>query len=391
MEYSIYPLKDPDKPIKVPSNPFWDVFKRFGRDEFISMLINVAGTAAAETLMRGSLGRTLGKTARDWILAWTGPVVEKLGFFPGHMKDAHDVYKRTPEKERKKIGYYFKRTFKGGMTSLIEDILVHDPIYAVLMLLGLHVYTETPAWILSTTSFILAVLAVSGLEVGIHEARYWSLKSRLYKMGFGKESYYESRFLIRANRNPDKVVNRVVKEFGLPKPQAIEYFDKYFNNSMSSYSNRTPKLRLRKRSLPDGGWSQSAQITFTRATEMSQEKHDQFRYFPVRKDKLYFMLDQKMPSELKEIRDPQVKRFLERTLKGEESKEVHFTRLVSYAPSAFLISADRIQGNRPFFVVEIKTYRNIRLLKEVMRFVMREFPVVQTTHGKLDLTLFQRN
>lgn len=105
-------------PIRMPGNPFWNVFKRFGRDEAISMVINVAGTAIVNMASTSTT-----------VLSLTGPIVEKIGFFPAHIYESIKIYKTTPTNKRKSYGHYLKKAFKGGFTSLAEDILVHDPVY----------------------------------------------------------------------------------------------------------------------------------------------------------------------------------------------------------------------------------------------------------------------
>jgi len=200
----LLPKKLADAPIIVPGSPFWNVFKRFGRDESIAMIINVIGTAIVSFFFNAA-----------WIISLAGPIVEKIGFFPAHFKEALDVYKTTPKEKRKGINHYFKRAMKGGSVSLLEDILVHDPIYILLMFLGLSLYTGTPAWLLSAASFIIAVFAVSGLEVGVTELRYKRYKNKLKKLGFEYEKYYESRFFISKEKDPKEVMQSLMKKFEL--------------------------------------------------------------------------------------------------------------------------------------------------------------------------------
>ena len=64
--------------IKLPGSPFWNVFKRFGRDEIIALFVNVLGTSIAGIWIFNNL-----------LLSIIGPVIEKIGFFPGHF---HEVY-----------------------------------------------------------------------------------------------------------------------------------------------------------------------------------------------------------------------------------------------------------------------------------------------------------
>ena len=379
-------------PIKIPGSPFWEVFKRFGRDEAISLVMNVLGTAGAEFAVNNNLlpiAHPLSRRARDIILSTTGPIIEKAGFFPAHFKEALDIYKTTPREERDGLTTYLKRAVKGGSKSLVEDILIHDPLYVSLMYGGLQIYPESPAWMLSATSFLIAVVAVSGLEVLATELLYKNYKRNLKKAGFGVESYIESRFFISSEKNPDDVLEALDKEFKLGTIKKGNYYDRYFENHLPAYSGRIPKIRLRKREREDGnGWLQTAQITYTRASEMARNEVEQYRYFPIIKDKLYFMLQQEMPETFDDIKDEKVRRIMKRAQSGDRFWDICFNRTVAYNPKNMLVSTDKVENKqRPFYVVELKTYDKIKMLKEAMRYVMLEFPVIQTTHGKLDMAM----
>ena len=114
---------------------FISTLRRFGRDELLAMFINVIGTGLISLVVTSAL-----------ILAIIGPIIEKIGFFPAHFKDAFD--KKNSKKESMKKG------FKEGLVSLGEDLLVHDPIYMGLMFLGLNLF-NIPSWFLSGSSFAI--------------------------------------------------------------------------------------------------------------------------------------------------------------------------------------------------------------------------------------------
>lgn len=360
-----------EEPIRVPGSPFWNVFKRFGRDEFLAMLINVFGTALASFV-----------TSNLLVLSVIGPVIEKAGFFPAHFRDAWGVYKTTSRKRRRGLLIYVKKAFKGGFTSLVEDLLVHDPFYVGLMFAGLYFYPGTPAWLLSGSSFVLAVFAVSGLEVGFTELGYAGFKRRMKRAGFGFEPYFESRFFISSKKKPWEVVGRLAKAFGLKTRRRLSYRDRYFGNRLPVFSGRLPRVRFRRRVDDDGSdLTQTVQIVYTRAYEASGRVLEQYRYFPIRKEKLYFFLKQEMPWTVEGVRDLGVRGILEKALEKGAPKDVRFRRGVAYG-GELLVSADEIRGKSPFFVLELKVYSDVKLLVEAMRFVMREFPVVQTTRQK---------
>lgn len=381
-----------DQPIKLPSSPFWEVFKTFGRDEAIAMVINVAGTAGLEYLLSTSLAHTLSAGTKDLALTFAGPVVEKAGFFPAHFKEAWDAYKAAPADERDQLSTYFTQAVKGGSKSLLQDIIVHDPMYMGLMYAGLQLHPQTPAWIIATTSFVAAVFAVAGLEISANEFMYGRYKRALRKAGFGTESYLESRFLIDAEKKSEEVIENLVDRFNLPKIKRGQYHDRYFANTLPHYNNRSPLLRLRRRVIEEEDREvKSAQIVYTRASEFVGKEPDQFRYFPHQKDKLYFLLDQEMPGSIGDIEDERVRRMLKRVQKEENNKctDVRFGRTVASNPTSLLVSADQVQQASPFYVLELKTFKDKRLLREAMHYVMREFPVLQTTYRKLDLVGLQ--
>ncbi len=373
-------------PIHVPGSPFWEVFKRFGRDEAIAMAINVAGTAGLEQAVNREL-ITLSTQSKDIALAVAGPIVEKFGFFPAHFKEAWDVYKTTPVKEREDLSHYFGSAVKGGSVSLAEDVLVHDPLYIGMMYIGLQLYPETPAWLIATTSFIAAVFGVAGLEVGVTEARYKLLKRRFKNLGFGNERYLESRFFVSAERHPEELLNLMSREFNLPDRAVGEYHDRYHDTTLKHYSGRVPKLRLRNRKIKEEDREvNSAQIVYTRTSEIACGEASQFRYFPQKKDKFYFPLGDDMPSCIEEIDDERVRNYLTKIAEG-PSGDVSFERSIARNETGLFVSTDRVslKNHRPFYVFELKTRNDADLLKEGMRYVMREFPVLQITHSKGDI------
>lgn len=362
-----------DKPIKIPGNPFWNVFKRFGRDEVIAMFINVIGTAIISFFMTTPI-----------ILSIAGPIIEKIGFFPAHIKEALDIYKTTPENKRKSRGFYLKKAFKGGFTSLIEDVLIHDPLYIIIMYAGIKLYSQTPVWILSATSFVIAVIIVSGIEVGFREFQYWLFQKKLAQLGFRKESYYEARFFIHAKKSSTEVLKCMKKKFSLDISYDLKYNDTYYETNLGEYSDRIPKFRLRKRTNSEkrkNKFIQTVQIIYTKAYESTSNKYDQFRYFPIKKEKYYFILKQPMPKTFTDIKNIHIKKYSKTICNKKTAKSVKFHRRVVHNRD-LLVSADEIKNG--VFLIEIKTHKNLKLMLEAMRLVMKEFPVIQTTKGKFE-------
>ncbi len=377
--------------INIPPSPFWDVFKRFGRDEAIAMLINVTGTAGIDYLLSSSA--MFSPAVQRTLLSVAGPVIEKVGFFPAHFKEAWEIYKTTPASEREPLNNYFSRAVKGGSKSLLEDVLVHDPFYIAFMYGGMSLSPETPAWAMATGSFLAAVFAVAGLEVGYNELSYWNYKRKLKKVGFEEENYLESRFYVDSNESPEKVLTPLRAEFGLGEACTLHYQDRYFQNKLPSFSGRVPKLRLRYRETEKSGNLQTAQITYTRVTPLAHKNPEQFNFFPQRKDKVYLLLDeQKQLSHCGEVESEPARKMLEAVQCSPEAREISFERTYAHN-SELLVSTDKVTGaaeNRPFYVVELKTYKDADLLRQAMRYVMLKFPVIQTTHGKAELVGMNR-
>lgn len=373
MDNNLYnlPASLSEKPIVLPKNPFLEVLKRFGTDELISMFVNVIGTFII-SFFTGSL----------IFLSLAGPVIEKIGFFPAHFKEASSIYKTTPKDKRKPLLYYYKKAVKNGSKSLLEDLLVHDPIYIVLMFLSLSFAKNTPVWALAALSFFIAVAIVAFLEVLIVEITYLRLKKSLIHKGFGFERYYESRFLINKSIGSNEVLERISKDFDLKDKKRLEYHDKYFENDFSIYSGRIPRLRLRKRTGDTKKFMQTVQLVYTTAYESTNKNIDQFRYFPILKEKLYFVIKEKMPKNLLDIDDSTLKK----TFKGSSTNPistVDFERIV-LRNNEILFSIDLMDSTKDYYVLEIKSHKNKKLLIEAMRYVMKEFPVMQTTKGKFD-------
>lgn len=361
------------QPIELPTNPYLDVFKTFGRDELISLFINVIATAMVSRVVTNSL-----------VLSLTGPVIEKIGFFLAYFQEAWKIYHTTEKEKRADLGFYIKKAIKQGAGSLAKDIAFHDPTYTLLMYSGLVFYPQTPAWMLSTLAFFIAVGLVAVGEVTINEIRYLLYIKHLRKIGFKMESYLESRFIVDV-KNPGEILSDMAKKFNLHVSENVSYKDRYFETSLTGFNSRTPKLRLRQRTVKKG-WQQAVQILYTHVSEVALSKPAQFNYYPARKDKLYFSLDQKMPWKIDDIVNPSVRKMVKKVVK-EEFHEVYFGRSVVRDPKTILVSIDKVRSseNAGFTAVEIKSHLDkvsrTRLI-EAMRYLMLNYPVVQTTHTK---------
>jgi len=382
-----------ENPIAVPSNPFWKVLKTFGRDEFIAGLLSVAVTAAAEAVFYFLKMPKTGVALL--VLAFIGPIFEKFGFFIGHIKDSYEVYRTTREVDRKPYSHYAKVAFKGGSKSLIQDILVHDPIYVGLMLGGMWIHPSTPAWLLVPVAFAVAVLLVAFGEVSFTELRYRLFQHRLFKLGFRAEKYLEARFYVALpSDSMEKAVERLADDL---KRQCFDYrnFDEniftytdyYYKPDLSNYNARTPKIRLRERSSKNKQFN-SLQVVYTRAVEETESAPEQYRFFPQRKDKFYLPLSEEDLSSCTNIKDEALRLYFRKiTTSNSPVKKIKFSRQAFYSPKSMFVAIDTIEDQEtPFVVIEFKVYQEKqKLLKEAMRFIMHKYKVVQTTHGKSEL------
>jgi hypothetical protein len=174
------------------------------------------------------------------------------------------------------------------------------------------------------------------------------------------------------------------ERFKLSTMYEMSYGDVYYGNKFPEYSDRTAKFRMRRRSNEQGRFICSAQIVYTRAAEMRESKLDQCRFFPIKKDKIYLAMREPLPDMPSEI-EKDAGQFLYKHINDDDKHVVKFIRVVAYNPD-LLISVDRVRGSRNFYLLELKVYKDVKLLMQAMRFIMRELPVLQTTHGKLELT-----
>jgi hypothetical protein len=341
-----------NEPIVLPANPLTEVLKVFGRDQVIALLVNTLATAVAGSFV-----------ANATILALAGPIMEKIGFFIGHIKEPSGI--------------------KKGFRSLIKDIAAHDPIYAFLMYLGLKLY-EVPAWMLAISSFVIALAIVAVGEVVVTEIRYRLQFIKYKRMGFKLESYFESRFYIK-KANTEEILEDLVKEFGLFKRETAKYHDLYFESRLKNYNGRIPNFRLRQRTVQN---NQTLQIVYTKPAEMPDRYPRQFNYYPSRKDKLWVSLPESMPWKIEDIKDKEIRSFA-RKIMIKPTREIFFTREAIRNPKNILISVDQIEtSGEPLTVIEIKAHldgESKKMLIKAMRYVMLKYEVIQTTHSKNSL------
>ncbi|VVB79518.1 Uncharacterised protein [uncultured archaeon] len=379
-----------DKPIALPDHPIVSSLKDFGFDELLAAGIDVIGTGIAAHLIKGS--------ARMAVLPFVGPVLEKGMFLARHAWDAQKIYKTTPEHLRQTRRFYFKEGLKHGAANLTKDVLIHDPIYSLGVLGGLYFFPEVPPVMLSSLSYIIGVASVVGIDYYRGERKFKKFKQDLEGRGFSEDTFWESRFMIRGDNPPTKVLEQIAGEFGLNPRGASLFEDVYVQNTLGNFNGRSGKLRMRSRERRehekegDLKWGSdpdrinTLQIVYSRARGNSRTGQEQFNYFPIQKTKMCFFLD-KPVSSLDELGDSPAREILEKySAPDPHYQRVRFTRDLCDSPE-LAVCADSVRTKKPYYFIELKVFKDMNLMQQAMRYVMLECPVValQTTHGKGDL------
>lgn len=352
--------------IILPQNPFWKVFKRFGRDELISLIFNVAGTIYIANIVKNHPEFSFG--FKTFLIAIGGPIIEKIGFYPYHLYDGIVAFKRG----HGTLKLCLRNAIKGGSVSMIEDIIVHDPVYFGLMWGGLFIYTGTPEWMLAVLSFLLAVGIVSVIEVGVIELWYKKFKRSLRGL-FHNEKYYESRFRVATNIDPKDFIDKMTKKFNLSSYKEYNYTDKYLKSKLINFNEREGKVR--QRFINDNACnSHIFQITYTKAGEIPQNVLTQYRFFVNEKEKFTSDLNNNSIENFTKYCDMGVYSVLD------------FHRYSSRKINGLYAAIDEVKKDGEHYsVIELKVFDDLELIQEAMKFVMDEFNVIQTTLGKVDI------
>ncbi len=386
-----------EQPILLPENAFIKKFKDLGVDEILAAFIDPASSAVGNMFLPTAL--------KPYILPITGPVAEKAIFILRHALEAKGIYKTTPEKIRKPYNFYLKEGVKHGAENLVKDIIYHDPIYITLMYAGLTLFPNVHPSIISFADYLVSVPMAVGLDVMVDEIRHKKTTNKLIKAGFHHEKYYESRFRVLKEKDPSVALEEFMEEFNLTSSGTVMYKDTYCDINSQGFSGRELSMRLRQREKRDFEkenpvWIEegefldsdnitSLQITYTRAREDKGHKNtiDQCRYFPVRKEKLYALIDPNTKS-LEDITDTKILNIIKDRLLSNKTKEITFERTIA-RNGELAICTDKVVTDRPYYILELKVYKDTNLLKQAMRYIMVNFPlaVEQTTYGKNGMLL----
>jgi adenylate cyclase class IV len=385
-------IRASQQPIYLPDNAFIAKFKDLGIDELLAAFIDPASSAVGNLLLPQEL--------KQYVLPVTGPAAEKAIFILRHAFEAKGIYKTTPKKIRKPYKFYLKEGVKHGAENLVKDLVYHDPIYIGLMYAGLTLFPEIHPSVISFADYLISVPMAVGIDVMIDELRHKKTTKNIVKSGFHKEKYYESRFRVLKEKDPKEALEDFMQEFNLQSCGTVTYKDTYFDINSKGFSGREVSMRLRQREkrdfekenkewIQEGEFSNnnnitSLQITYTRAREHKGNKNtpDQCRYFPVKKEKLYAILDPNAKT-LEDITDNKILHLAKSKIIDNKTKEITFERTIA-RNGELAICTDKVVANRPYYILELKVYKNTNLLKQAMRYIMVNFPlaVEQTTYGK---------
>lgn len=363
-----------DLTIMIPENSFWKVFKRFGRDEVISLVFNLIGTVLIVHFI--TIHKDLSDGLKILLISIAGPVIEKLGFYPAHLYNGFkDWIKSKKNNTKYSLRSCLWSSLKNGSISLLEDLIIHDPVYIGLMLLGQSIYSGTPEWILAFMSFVIAVIIVSIVEVGIIELLFKRFKSKLYKKKFEKEKYYESRFYVNSHKiNPNQFIQKVSEQFGLDSIRSYYFIDKYYKSKLANFNGRIGKVRERIMDFGGNYLLKKFQLTYTKAGEIPQNVLSQYRFFINEKEKFSTDLEIIDKTKFERYFDPNI------------HSTVTFKRNSAKKRNGLYVAIDTVTSETgDFSVIELKVFSDVKLIKLAMKYVMDEFNVIQTTQGKSEL------
>ncbi len=359
------------KSIHIPEHPYKTEITSFGRDEMAWLTVNTIWTAVIDYMLHNF--PDVSEWVRKSLLSVGWPVVEKIGFFIPHLVQWLIKQHKNKEKNIKKL---LQETFSWWSETLIKDIFLHDPLYIWMMYLGQEITPQTPTVLLSFVSFISALLVVWMIKVWFDEGKFRYFCQTLQKRGFLQETYYEARIHINSSKEAEKIFEDILKEFSIEERNTREYNDTYYAPKDFKYlGGRTARIRERIRKNIDEvlyTW----QLLFTKPQEYKTKDYEQYRYFPIKKNKFAFKAD-----SIQEVRN-----VLQIFQKQQEWKQVQFQRRYGNDPYWLLVTMDTLQqwANKKY-VIELKVHQDLDLLKEAIKKVLTDTSWEQHTHGKDDI------
>lgn len=358
-------------PIIIPEHPYKTEITSFGRDEMAWLAVNTIGTAIIDYMLKNF--SSMSEQAKKVTLSIWWPVVEKIWFFIPHLIKEIINQKKHNEKDMKKL---LKSTLSWWSETLIKDLLLHDPLYIAMMYVGQETLPQTPTVLLSFVSFVSSLLVVWMVKVWYDEWKFKYFCHTLKMKWFLHESYYESRIHMHSFEEAEKIFESLMHEFDIDEKDTWEYNDTYYSPKPMKYlSGRTARVRERTRSNLDETLH-SWQLLFTKPREYKTKDIEQYRYFPIKKDKFAFKAASK----------EEVQATLSTYKHIENNKQVNFTRRYGNDPAWLLVTMDTLYvWDEKKYVIELKVHKDLLLLKEAIKMVLTDTTWEQRTHGKDDL------
>ncbi|MDD5456386.1 MAG: hypothetical protein PHV30_05055 [Candidatus Margulisbacteria bacterium] len=373
--------------IEVPDSLFKQAYRHFGEDMGSAFFINVGSTALIELLL--SKFFPVGIETQRLILTFAGSMTENIGFYIPNLLRAWNTYRTTPIENRLPIRSYLKDVLIKGSITLMWDTAIHDPLYWISMYLGQIFLPATPAWLIAIASFILALIIITNAQVALKEIKYAMLARSLRKAGFEEEPYYEARFYLPKTSNTpvQEILDTMASKFNLYEKFSGQYHDKYFRPSNEEIAGRNVLVRTRERETAEAVPRKSAQVIFVKSEQMEQKCKSMHNYFVIKKTKFRYILQQNL-SLLESLFTSGLNKagrlILKRT-RGNESMNITFNRMMVRDPEKLYFAIDDLNEHFPYYIVELKAWSDLNMLKEAMRFLMIKYPVHITTHPKSSL------
>jgi hypothetical protein len=385
--------------IELTPNPYVAFGIRLGRDELFAGLSSAFWTFLFKLGFIWLCASLVGSHIEMIVLAIVGPVFEKPALFTKYIIDAWGEYKSTDPHDRRQVRYYLKRVWREGWPTLRADLLYHDPAYSALLWFMLWISSGAglvSVAVLSAVSFITAVAIASIAEVIAVECAYIWRHRRLRTAGFVMKSYYEARFLLDPdgdpNHAPQIVLDHLQEQFDLNDRKVFTYRDVYVTeNCIAVYNGRKPYLRFRLRLTEDGEVSkQAVQVMHTLSREVKIKSPGLYRCYAMHKRKLGydFPLDGPMPWDSSEIPDARVGGIVKGLQSGDQRREVRFSRDVAMGDTKLFISVDtpaEPKDDSGRYWLEVKVRDNLDLLREVSDYIAWKLPVRAATQSRLEL------
>lgn len=361
--------------------------KQLGRDEIYAAVLSAVLTAVAYWLLDLATEGEPSTALMAAVLPWVGPLLEKPGLVAHYVGEAV-VAKKA---EGGPLWGHLKRALTDGRAwkTVRADILFHDPAYTALMALGVVLFQpdgSAAVGFLAVLSFFGAVLVAALLEVSLVEHGYRRLARRLSGLGFAREGYWETRYLIVADdprHSPEAVLEKLAARFGLADRMVLRYEDVYYGSAgLPGFNGRGGQLRMRSVWADDGAHLEperrTLQVVYTRAAELGRDEPSLFRCFAVCKDK------HAMPVPF----GAEPPRPVLRAFRPVEERKVVFWRHVARDPAGLLVTVDvmsRDGGSPSTYWIEAKVRSDLELLRAANEFIAMHFPVRGTTKGKRSL------